>query len=250
MSEHQLPEQVHRAVRDDVTAFAPVRTPPFAALQARKRRRDVLRAGSLLGLTAFGVAAVAVVPAALTRGTAPGSPGLASRPGWNLPQQRLTIDFAPGTTFSDEQQGRQATACSELPGASEGFVMQSLPPHYGVKVTGAEQIAAVRACFERIDGAVVSAVEASRPGTPSGAPVLTAQQQAFVDACVGQENAAPAPQYVGMAEAQANPADSYRPYPTRVVGRDGECLGRTNDLRGDRVDLIVESGRVIWAGRF
>jgi hypothetical protein len=55
---------LHRALRERTDDFRPERTPPIAALRARKRRRDTVRAA---GATAVLVAAaVAVLPSALS----------------------------------------------------------------------------------------------------------------------------------------------------------------------------------------
>lgn len=167
-----------------------------------------------------------------------------------LPQQRLSITFAPATVFDEELQGRQARACMDLPGTSEDGVDTSLPPGYGVTVTGTEQIAAFRDCAEKIEGAVVREVGISRPGVVATEPALTDEQQAFIDSCVGQENALHAPGLAGRAEADVMRSDSLNPIQKRVVGRDGECLARTRDRVNSRFNLIVDRGKVIWAGRF
>ena len=73
----------------------------------------------------------------------------------------------------------------------------------------------------------------------------------FISRCVGSEQAADAPEYVGLTEDQANRTkqpDTVNA--VRVVGQDGACLGRTRDLRRDRVNLIITDGEVVWAGRF
>ena len=70
--EYDLPEQVLTAAREDLTAFRPDRTPPFAALRARKRARDMRRGGAALAVTALAVAGVAFVPTLLAGSVAPG----------------------------------------------------------------------------------------------------------------------------------------------------------------------------------
>lgn len=363
MSDHDLPEQVLEAGRERLSTFRPDRTPPFAALQARKRRRDMRRAGTLLGSTAIAVAAVAVVPAALTSGPAPGSPGLASQLGLSpcerlldderlagmrlveamsaggpqdgvlclyapagartadatpaspvqglravvRPDGRTTVTAytftarpvdpgdtgptAPATTAGQEPtevgvapyrlsaDGLTLTLTGNAGGGCSGrgtvtataeesaervvvhalVARPSLPPRPpGTACTTEMAIQQVQLRLQEplgdrpvVDGSTGEQISGQQDGGPSRVPaVLTPAQQAFVDSCVGPENAPLEPQYVGMSEAEANPPNSYRPYPTRVVGRDGKCLGRTKDLQGNRVNLIVEDGKVIWAGRF
>lgn len=70
--EYDLPEQVLAAAREDLTAFRPDRTPPFAALRARKRARDMRRGGTALAVTALAVAGIAFVPTLLAGSVAPG----------------------------------------------------------------------------------------------------------------------------------------------------------------------------------
>ena len=59
------------------------------------------------------------------------------------------------------------------------------------------------------------------------------------------------PTYLGLSEQQARRRGATGVVRVvRVVGRDGTCLGRTRDHRADRVNLVVEGGKVTWAGRF
>lgn len=37
---------------------------------------------------------------------------------------------------------------------------------------------------------------------------------------------------------------------TRVIGRDGTCLGARNDSNQLRLNLVIEDGVVLWAARF
>lgn len=80
MSDHELPEQVLAAAREDLAAFQPDRTPPFAALQARKRNRDLRRGSAALVVTALAVAGVAFVPSALSSGSDGGSGAVYAAP--------------------------------------------------------------------------------------------------------------------------------------------------------------------------
>ena len=62
MSDHDLPEQVLAAARQDLTGFRPTRTPPFALLQARKRSRDRRRTAGAVAASALAVAGIAALP--------------------------------------------------------------------------------------------------------------------------------------------------------------------------------------------
>lgn len=76
----------------------------------------------------------------------------------------------------------------------------------------------------------------------------------FINRCVGREDVPLAPAFVGLDEDKATREESRvlaeNVTTIRVIGRDGSCLGRTRDLRSDRVNLIVMDGEVVWAGRF
>ena len=76
----------------------------------------------------------------------------------------------------------------------------------------------------------------------------------FIGRCVGGEEATPAREYVGLGEDEATRTKQRVSAGTvnvvRVIGRDGECLGRSRERRDDRVNLLVSSGNVVWAGRF
>jgi hypothetical protein len=54
-------------------------------------------------------------------------------------------------------------------------------------------------------------------------------------------------QYVGMMEVDALNLAAQR-QGGRVVGRDGDCLGRSRDLREGRVNFIISNGHVVWVG--
>ena len=87
------------------------------------------------------------------------------------------------------------------------------------------------------------------PATAGEAQRLSGQR--FVARCVGGERPALIPTYLGLSEGQARRLGATGVVRVvRVVGRDGTCLGRTRDYRADRVNLVVEGAKVIWAGRF
>lgn len=75
----------------------------------------------------------------------------------------------------------------------------------------------------------------------------------FIDRCVGadRDQATPAPDYLGTSEKDIDKAISDDgPVTIRILGRDGECIGRDSDLRRDRVNVVIADAKVVWAGRF
>lgn len=61
------------------------------------------------------------------------------------------------------------------------------------------------------------------------------------------ENATPAPEFVGLSEEDATELTEERGLEIRVVGRDGECQAVTMDLREDRVNLELADDVVVGA---
>lgn len=78
---------------------------------------------------------------------------------------------------------------------------------------------------------------------------LPARTAAFLERCAGDGQPDLAPQFLGLTEdgLRARLGDDAG---WRLVGRDGECLVRADDLRPERVNVLVEDGRVVWAARF
>ena len=72
---------------------------------------------------------------------------------------------------------------------------------------------------------------------------------AFIERCVAGEQLDLAPELLGLTEddLQSVLEDGTD---LRVIGRDGDCLAQRRDLRPERVNVLVEDGRVVWAGRF
>ena len=193
MSDHDLPEQVLAAARDDLAAFRPDRTPPFAALQARKRRRDARRGGPALAATALAVAGVAVVPSALTGGAsspsgrdtqvyAAPSPSGAGVDGacdatvpdgacsdGGLAPNRFYIRYDLQSADDDEQfREPEIKECVALPGVTGTTTEESLPPKRTVEVQG-DRAQAFLACARAIPGVVVTAdSEAAPPEAQDG----------------------------------------------------------------------------------
>lgn len=64
--------------------------------------------------------------------------------------------------------------------------------------------------------------------------------------CVSSQGT-PAPDFVGLDEEEAFDLAEARDLQVRVVGRDGECLAVTMDLREDRVNLEYVGEVVVGA---
>lgn len=76
--------------------------------------------------------------------------------------------------------------------------------------------------------------------------------EAFIERCLGNDRgqASPADGYVGTSEADIDRMITDDRPVIRVLGRNGECSDRDDDLRTDRVNVLIAGGEVIWAGRF
>lgn len=70
------------------------------------------------------------------------------------------------------------------------------------------------------------------------------------DACFGGSGGPPADAYEGLTLAEAEARASEQGEVVRVLGADGECNDRIDDLRSDRVSLYLEDGEVVRARRF
>lgn len=160
---------LHRAIRDRSEAFRPELTPPFAALQARRRRRDQRRAGAAVALAALAVVGVTVVPGAL--GTR------SQRHPDALAQAQARPEFIYSVTWEprayDPAVYRSLEHCFALPGLSGQVTFQSLPPQDGGRIAGRTNADAFRRCVaDRAPGADVE-ITPARNGRQSqtGAPV-------------------------------------------------------------------------------
>ncbi len=71
---------------------------------------------------------------------------------------------------------------------------------------------------------------------------------AAVDRCVSGQERHRAPELLGLTEdgLEALLGDGTG---LRVIGRDGDCVAERRDLRPERVDVLLEDGRVVWASR-
>lgn len=70
------------------------------------------------------------------------------------------------------------------------------------------------------------------------------------DACFDGSGGAPADGYAGLTLAEAEARAARAGQVVRVLGEDGDCNDRTDDLRTDRVSLYLEDGEVVRARRF
>lgn len=219
-----------------VDAYRPAAAPPFAVLTERKRRRDrrrVAAAGAVLAATAavVAVAAVAIpgwdrVPGVLDRvagGERGGGKTFALRP------VGFQNDKAPLYTAATER-------CLALPGVTGGPVTDSVPAFYSLAAAG-DDVPALRSCLAKI-GADAEEIE-GRPGERRG-------QAESIEQCTRGEAKADQ-RYIGLTETQVRQA---HPGPVRVICRDRVFLDRTSDYQQDRLNIVVEQGTVIWAGRF
>ncbi|MGA9278649.1 hypothetical protein [Ilumatobacter sp.] len=68
--------------------------------------------------------------------------------------------------------------------------------------------------------------------------------------CIAATQGEPAPEYVGLDEADAQAAADSDGLDLRVVGEDGECFAITMDVREDRVNIELVDGVVVAAARF
>ncbi len=68
--------------------------------------------------------------------------------------------------------------------------------------------------------------------------------------CIPAETENPAPEYLGLDEAEANALAEEQELDIREVGRDGECFPTTMDYREDRINVEYVDGIVVGAARF
>ena len=91
--------------------------------------------------------------------------------------------------------------------------------------------------------------QAPRAGTDNADQTQVSGTQAFVEQCIGAQAVDLAPEFVGLTEAELRARITTEAL-RRVVGRDGICSDRNDDRNRKRVNVIIEDGRVAWAGRF
>jgi hypothetical protein len=83
----------------------------------------------------------------------------------------------------------------------------------------------------------------------SGACASVAAASSDADRLLGMPGGLPAPGFVGLTEDEAIEAAASRGWTIRVLARDGESGIRTDDYQPERVNLVIEDGRVTAAAR-
>jgi hypothetical protein len=86
------------------------------------------------------------------------------------------------------------------------------------------------------------------PTAPEGCAAVAAAS-AKADELLGMPRGLPAPGFVGLAAAEAEDAAADRGWTVRVVAEDGERFIVTEDYNTERVDLVIEAGKVTAAAR-
>jgi hypothetical protein len=82
-----------------------------------------------------------------------------------------------------------------------------------------------------------------------GACAAVAAANAEADRLLGLPRGLPAPGFVGLSEDEAMDEAAARGWTVRVLARDGEGDARTDDYQPERVNLVLEDGRVTAAAR-
>jgi hypothetical protein len=82
-----------------------------------------------------------------------------------------------------------------------------------------------------------------------GACASVAAANADADHLLGMPRGLPAPGFVGLSEDQAMDEAAARGWTVRVLARDGAGEVRTDDYQPERVNLVLEDGRVTAAAR-
>jgi hypothetical protein len=82
-----------------------------------------------------------------------------------------------------------------------------------------------------------------------GACASVAAANAEADQLLGMPRGLPAPGFVGLSEVQAMDEAAARGWTVRVLARDGEGGARTDDYQPERVNLVLEDGRVVATAR-
>lgn len=224
---------LHAALHADKSAFTPPSSPPFSTITARKRRRDrrlaFTAAVALSSALALVSVAINFVSDASDRSAIYG----ADASGNGVTFALRPIGFQTDRAAEYEE---AANACLDLPGVTGRPVTDTVPAFYSLSATGPD-VEALKSCVTAI-GADVEEVP-GRPGQAHG-------QAEFVRRCVGAEQVSPDERYLGWTEEEVRTATQ----PVRVICRDRVYLDRTTDGHSERLNLVVENGKVVWAGHF
>ncbi len=145
------------------------------------------------------------------------------------------IRYKDPAAFNPTRDNPLMEKCLNLAGISDPKTT-SRPPVYNVTAAGAKQADALSACLARLKNVTVVRGDGSNA------------ESAFIQKCVGGQNAPLAPEWIGRDENVLDTVDFL--VAPRVIGRDGKCLAHTHDLDERRIKLIIRRGKIIWAGRF
>lgn len=165
--------------------------------------------------------------------------------GWQVvdTSEELTLIVRPDNVVDIKRYASRMTTCLNLPGVRAGAISETPPLSYAAYAAG-KQASDLERCLRDVAGAGVE----EQPGAPGSRVGL----QEFIERCVGKDQAGRAPDqdYVGLTEDQVDTASPDRTQAPRIVGRDRVCLGRDDDRQENRVNIILDDYRVVWAGRF
>jgi hypothetical protein len=150
------------------------------------------------------------------------------------------VTYLDGAQYDAATDDAALFRCAGLPGARMGVTLPVVTPIRSVSVSGTPaEVGAVEQCLRELPNTRVEREQVTTSG-----PELAA----LVAECIGSDaNIVETTSYVGLTETQLaelrGPARN-----VRVVARDGECLDRDRALVDGRINLIVNDGRIVWAG--
>ncbi len=153
---------------------------------------------------------------------------------------------APGTTFAvrplsvDRPAYEQSVnKCRSFPGVTGGPVSEAEPPMFSLAGEG-DAVADLRKCLDGVKGVDLEEID-GRPGEERG-------RAESIKRCAEGLRVEVEPRYAGMTQAEFDEARP--PGPIRVICKDRVFLDRTSDHNADRLNLVIENNRIVWAGRF
>lgn len=258
---------LHDAVQAEIAAHQPDRTPPFELLEQRKSAQDRRHRAVAAALAGAAVTAVALAPSyVFDRGRdAPTSAAPVSR------TSPPTTSSCAGDVTVTKQTGVPLTLV--VPYRQE--VDLALQVGDSLRVSGSGPCgSSIRPVLQGtgplVQGSSQRFVVASSPGAASlqltqpmcglppdprcaGGLVLLGTVNITIRAAApsppgcygGEATDALEPAAVGLSEAEARAR-----YTIRVISRDGTCaIAISADLHPDRLNIAVDQGTVIWAGR-
>lgn len=153
---------------------------------------------------------------------------------------------APGTTFAVRPLSvdrptyeMSVNECRSLTGVTGGPVSESDPPLFSLAAEG-DAVADLGRCLDGLKGVDVERIE-GRPGEERG-------QDASIKRCANGSRVKTEPRHIGMTNDEFKKAR--QPGPVRIICKDRVFLDRTSDHNADRLNLVIENNRIVWAGRF